>query len=130
MRLACVLVLLPLPAFAGGDPEALYRLVHGTWAETRAACATENTWVFAEGSLVIHGDGGETCGFDRPVADAGRDMVIDILCPVPGEEMQASARRIGLDLASVSPGLADPRDRLTVADRDRTVTLERCPAGG
>ena len=130
MRLALLLVLLPLSAQAGTNPEALYKLVRGTWAETAAACATDETWTFADQSLIIHGDGGETCGFDRPGTDTGMDVVLDVLCPIPGEEMQASARRIGLDLASVSPGLADPGDQLTVIDRDQNVTLLRCPSNG
>jgi hypothetical protein len=127
MRLALVLVVLPLTAHAGANPEAVYRnLITGTWAATSAACATEETWGFAEGSVIIHGDGGEACGFDRPGSDGGIDVILDVLCPIPGEEMQASARRIGLDLASVSPGLRDPADRLTVTDKDQTVTLARC----
>jgi hypothetical protein len=126
MRLALLLTLLPLPALAGANPEALYKLVTGTWAETQAACATEETWDFAEGSVIIHGDGGETCGFDRPGTDAGIDVVLDVLCPIPGETMQASARRIGLSLESASPGLRDPGDRLTVTDKGQTLTLQRC----
>ena len=127
IRLALVLGALPLSAHAGANPEAVYRsLITGTWAETAAACQTEQTWAFAEGSVIIHGDGGETCGFDRPGTDGGIDVVLDLLCPVPGETMQASARRIGLDLTSVSPGLRDPGDRLTVADKGQTLTLIRC----
>jgi hypothetical protein len=127
MRLALVLAILPLTAHAGANPEAVYRtLITGTWAETPAACATEKTWAFAEGSVIIHGDGGESCGFDRPFTDGGIDVVLDVLCPIPGETMQASARRIGLDLESVSPGLRDPADRLTVTDKDHTLTLQRC----
>ncbi|HLQ19623.1 MAG TPA: hypothetical protein VK146_11645 [Tabrizicola sp.] len=126
MRLALLLAVLPLPALAGANPEALYKLVRGTWAETPAACATEETWAFDEGSIRIHGDGGETCGFDRPGTDGGIDIVLDVLCPIPGEEMQASTRRIGLDLGSVSPGLRDPGDRLTVTDKDQTRALVRC----
>ncbi len=126
MRLALLLTLLPLPALAGANPEALYKLVTGTWAETQAACAKEETWDFAEGSVIIHGDGGETCGFDRPGTDAGIDVVLDVLCPIPGETMQASARRIGLSLESASPGLRDPGDRLTVTDKGQTLTLQRC----
>jgi hypothetical protein len=128
MRLALTLTLalLPLPAFAGANPEALYRLVTGTWAETQAACATEDTWAFAEGSVIIHGDGGETCGFDHPFTNGGIDVVLDLLCPIPAETMQASTRRIGLDLESASPGLRDPADRLTVTDKGQTLTLVRC----
>lgn len=126
MRLALLLTLLPLPAVAGANPEALYKLITGTWAETPAACATEETWAFAEGSVIIHGDGGETCGFDRPFTDGGIDVVLDVLCPIPGETMQASARRIGLDLESPSPGLRDPADRLTVIDKGQTLTLVPC----
>lgn len=130
MRLALLLLLLPLSAHAGANPEALYKLVQGTWAETAAACATDETWAFAEGSVIIHGDGGQTCGFVGPGTDGGVDIVLDLLCPIPGEEMQALARRIGIDLVSVSPGLADPGDQLTVIDRDQSVTLLRCPSDG
>ncbi|MCU0827660.1 MAG: hypothetical protein MUE52_09695 [Tabrizicola sp.] len=126
MRLALLLVFLPLPAFAGANPEALYKLMTGTWAATPETCATDETWTFAEGSLIIHGDGGEACGFARPGTDGGIDVVLDVLCPIPGETMQASARRIGLDLQGVSPGLRDPGDRLTVTDRDQTLNLIRC----
>jgi hypothetical protein len=126
MRLAVLLACLPLTAQAEANPEALYKLVHGTWAETPAACATEATWAFAEGSVIIHGDGGESCGFDRPGTDGGIDMVLDVLCPIPGEEMQASTRRIGLDLDSPNPGLRDTGDRLTVTDKDQQLTLVRC----
>jgi hypothetical protein len=126
MRLALLLALLPLPAFAGANPEALYGLITGTWAESPAACTTDETWVFAEGGLIIHGDGGKACGFDRPFTDAGIDVVLDVLCPIPGEGMQASTRRIGLDLESPSPGLRDPGDRLTVTDKDQTLVLTRC----
>lgn len=130
MRLALALALLPLAAQAGANPEALYRtLITGTWAETPAACASGATWAFAEGSVILHGDGGETCGFDRPGTDGGIDVVLDLLCPIPGEEMQASARRIGLDLYSPNPGLRDPGDRLTVTDRGIGLTLTRCPEG-
>lgn len=127
MRLAVLFACLPFAAEAGGNPEALYTLVHGTWAETPAACATEATWAFAESSVIIHGDGGTTCGFDRPGTDGGIDIVLDLLCPIPGEAMEARARRIGLDLDSVSPGLADPGDRLTVVEGEQSVTLQRCP---
>jgi hypothetical protein len=127
MRLALSLVLLPATVQAGANPESLYQnLIAGTWAETPAACATEETWDFAEGSVIIHGDGGETCGFDRPGTDGGIDVVLDLLCPTPGKEMKASARRIGLDLESLSPGLRDPGDRLTVTDKGQTLTLIRC----
>jgi hypothetical protein len=123
---AVILASLPVTAEAGANPASLYKLISGTWAETPAACATEETWVFAEGSVIIHGDGGETCGFDRPGTDGGIDVVLDLLCPIPGEEMQASARRIGLDLKSVSPGLRNPGDGLTVTDKDQNLTLVRC----
>ncbi|NJS40117.1 MAG: hypothetical protein HC783_15130 [Rhodobacteraceae bacterium] len=127
MRLALLLCALPLPALAGANPEAVYStLITGTWAETTPACTTDKTWAFAEGSVIIHGDGGETCGFDRPGTDGGIDVVLDVLCPIPGEAMQASARRIGLDLESASPGLRDPADRLTVTDKGQTLTLQRC----
>ena len=127
MRLALLLTLLPLPAVAGANPEALYKLVTGTWAANPADCATDLVWDFAEDSVIIHGDGGETCGFDRPGTDGGIDVVLDVLCPIPGETMQASARRIGLDLESASPGLRDPADRLTMIDRGIGTTLVRCP---
>ena len=127
MRLALLLCALPLPSLAGANPEAVYRtLITGTWAETAAACTTDKTWAFAEGSVIIHGDGGEACGFDRPFTDAGIDVVLDVLCPIPGEGMQASVRRIGLDLESASPGLRDPADRLTVTDKGQTLPLQRC----
>lgn len=129
MRLAVLLACLPLTAQAGANPEALYKLIHGTWAETPAACATEETWDFAEGSVIIHGDGGTTCGFDRPGTDGGLDIVLDLLCPIPGEEMAASTRRIGLNLDSPNPGLADPADRLTVIEGEESTTLQRCPTG-
>ncbi len=129
MRLAALLFLLPVAAQAGANPEALYRtLITGTWAETRAACTTEETWVFREGGLTIHGDGGETCGFDRPGTDGGIDVTLDVLCAIPGEEMQASARRIELDLDSLNPGIPDPGDRLSITDKGQTTRLERCPA--
>ena len=127
IRLVLILGALPLTAHAGANPEAVYRsLITGTWAETAAACQTEKTWDFAESSISIHGDGGATCGFDRPGTDGGIDVVLDLRCPVPGETMQASARRIGLDLTSVSPGLRDPGDRLTVTDEGQILTLIRC----
>lgn len=129
MRLAALLICLPLTAHADADPEALYRLIEGTWAETPAACATEETWVFREGGLTIHGDGGETCGFVSPITDGGIDLVLDVLCPIPGEVMQASARRIGFDLDSPNPGLPDPGDVLTVSDKGQTLTLHRCAGG-
>lgn len=131
MRLAALLACLPFAAEAGADPEALYRtLVSGAWAEEGQACTDETTWTFYEGGLNIHSDGGETCGFDRPIAHGGIDVVLDVFCPIPGEEMQASACRTGLDLESIDPGLPDPGDVLTVADRDQTLTLRRCPAAG
>lgn len=131
MRLAALLADLPLAAEAGADPEALYRtLIADTWAEARQACTDETTWAYCDGGLDIHRDGGKTCGFDRPLTDGGIDVVLDVLCPIPGEEIQASARRIRLDLESLNSGTPDPGDVLTIADRDQTVTLHRCPAAG
>lgn len=126
MRLALLLALLPLPALAGANPEALYRLITGSWAATPDACATQDTWTFAEGSVLLSGDGGQTCGFDRPGTDGGIDVVLDLLCPIAGETLQASTRRIGLELDSASPGLRGPKDRLTVTDQGQSVTLIRC----
>jgi hypothetical protein len=126
MRLALILALFPCAAQAGANPESLYKLIAGTWAATPAACATEATWTFAEGSVIVRDDGGETCGFDRPGTDGRIDVVLDVLCPIHGEEMQASARRIGLDLHSVSPGLRNPGDTMTITDQGQTLTLIRC----
>jgi hypothetical protein len=127
MRLALLLSTLPLRAEAGANPEAVYQnLITGIWAETSALCAADATWAFAKAGLTIRSDGQETCAFDRPGADGGFDVVLDVHCPVSDATLQISARRIGLDLASVSPGLRDPGDQLTVSDKEQTLTLQRC----
>jgi hypothetical protein len=130
MRLVALLALLPLPAFAVGNPESIYTtLITGEWAATPAACADESGWtvLFYEGGLTIGNEGGEICGFDRPFTDSGVDVVLDAFCVQPGEKIQSSARRIWLDLESVSPGLRDPGDSLSMTDNGTTSQLQRCP---
>jgi hypothetical protein len=110
------------------NPEAVsWNLIIGRWAETAAACTDDRSWTFAEGRVGIHGHGGKTCGFDRPFTDRGIDVVLDVLCPIPAETSQASARQIALDLTTGSPGLRSPGDRLAVTDRGATVMLQPCP---
>jgi hypothetical protein len=130
MRLATLLCLLPLPVMAGANPEAVYnRLITGTWAETAEACTADDgvAYFFFEGGLTLGNEGGETCAFDYPGTDSGVDVVLDVLCVMPGEEPQHSARRIWIDLESISPGMRNPGDRLTLTDQDRDMTLQRCP---
>lgn len=112
MRLACLLACLPLAAQADTRLTPLF----GTWAETAEACASDQTWDLSEGSLIIGGDGGQTCGY---VLEEGEALTLDLLCPIAGETMQASARRI-----SLAP---DGADRLSVEDNGQTLTLQRCP---
>lgn len=90
----------------------------GTWAETVEACTSDQTWVLAESSLIIGGDGGQSCGF---VPGEGQDLTLNLLCPVVGETMQASARRL--------TRVPDGTDRLAIEDNGQTLTLQRCPAG-
>ena len=93
MRLArllvCLLACLPLAAQAETSLTPLF----GTWAETAEVCASDQTWQHTEGSLIIGGDGGRTCGY---VPVEGEALTLDLLCPTAGETMQASARRITL----------------------------------
>lgn len=114
MRLATLVACLPLAAQAEVTLPSLY----GTWAATRAACTTESTWVLSDTGLVSDGDGGRTCGY---LLAKGEGLTLDLLCPIPGETMQAAARRITL--------LANGTDRLTVAEGDERLALRRCPAG-
>ena len=114
MRLACLLACLPLTAHAETSLTPLF----GTWAETTEACVSDQTWVLAEGSVIIGGDGGQTCGY-VPAGDEA--LTLDLLCPVAGETMQANARRITL--------IPDGADRLSVDDNGQTLALQRCPAG-
>jgi hypothetical protein len=111
MRLVCLLACLPLAAQAETSLNPLF----GTWAETTEACTTDQTWVLAEGSLIIGGDGGQTCGY---VPVEGEALSLDLLCPIAGETMQASARRIAL--------APDGVDRLSVDDTGQTLSLQRC----
>lgn len=114
MRLACLFACLPLAAQA----ETNLTTVFGTWAETAEACASDQTWDLSEGSLIIGGDGGQTCGY---VPVEGEALTLDLLCPTAGETMQASARRITL--------VPDGADRFSVNDSGQTLALLRCPAG-
>jgi hypothetical protein len=114
MRLACLLACLPLAAQAETSLTPLF----GTWAETTEACTTDQTWVLAESSLIIGGDGAQTCGY---VPVEGEALTLDLLCPVAGETMQASARRITL--------APDGADRMSVGDNGQTLALQRCPSG-
>jgi hypothetical protein len=114
MRLACLLACLPLAAHAETSLTPLF----GTWAETTGACASDQTWVLAEGSLIIGGDGGQTCGY---VPVEGEALTLDLLCPIAGETMQASARRITL--------VPDGANRLSLDDNGQTLALQRCPEG-
>lgn len=114
MRLALVLACLPVAAQAETGLAPLF----GTWAKTAEACTTDQTWVLSDSSLIIGGDGGQTCGF---VPVEGADLTLDLLCPVAGETMQASARRITL--------VPDGTDQLAVQDDGQTLALQRCPEG-
>ena len=119
MRLVLVLACLPVatqPLAAQADTGLAP--LFGIWAETAEACTTDQTWVLADGSLIIGGDGGQSCGF---VPVEGDGLALDLLCPVAGETMQASARRITL--------VPDGADRLAVEDNGQTLALQRCPAG-
>lgn len=112
MRLACLLACLPLAAEADTRLTPLF----GIWAETAEACTSDQTWDISEGGLIIGGDGGQTCGY---VPVEGEALTLDLLCPIAGETMQASARRITL--------VPDGADRLSVTDEAQTLTLQRCP---
>ena len=119
MRLALVLACLPIAAQpVAAQAETGLAPLFGTWAETAGACATDRTWDLADGSLIIGGDGGQSCGF---VPVEGEGLTLDLLCPVAGETMQASARRITL--------VPDGADRLAVTDNGKTLALQRCPTG-
>ena len=112
MRLACLLACLPLAAQADTRLTPLF----GTWAETAEACASDQTWDLSEGNLIIGGDGGQTCGY---VPVEGEALTRDLLCPIAGETMQASARRV--TLAPIG------NDQLSIDDNGQTLTLQRCP---
>jgi hypothetical protein len=74
--------------------------------------------VLSDTGLVMDGDGGRTCGH---VLARDEGFALDLLCPIPGETMQATARRITL--------LPNGTDRLTVAEGQEWLTLRRCHAG-
>jgi hypothetical protein len=111
---ACLLACLPLAAHA----EASLTPLFGIWAETAEACEGDQTWVLADGSLIIGGDGGQSCVY---IPAEGDGLTLDLLCPIAGETMQASTRRITLG--------PDGPDLLSVTEAGQTLALKRCPAG-
>ncbi|WP_309667909.1 hypothetical protein [Tabrizicola sp.] len=127
--LFAVLTVLPMTAYAGANPEAVYRsMITGAWAMAPEACGTIDAFTFSHGQVQA---GIDVCTFSAPISGPGGTGVqLNMSCTESDDPTTAIPETFVLTLDQVDPGLPDPGDILTLTGTDSLgvpITLRRCP---